>query len=56
MPSLPVFIFNYAVSPYESWHQQAWAAAFVLVSGIMVLNVAIRLLSGKRGLLGSLSG
>ncbi len=28
-PSLPVFIFNYAVSPYEDWHRQAWAAAFV---------------------------
>jgi phosphate transport system permease protein len=47
-PSLPVFIFNYAVSPYEDWHRQAWAAAFVLVSAIMVLNVGIRLLAGKR--------
>jgi phosphate transport system permease protein len=47
-PSLPVFIFNYAVSPYEEWHRQAWAAAFVLVSAIMVLNVGIRLLAGRR--------
>ena len=52
-PSLPVFIFNYAVSPYEDWHRQAWAAAFVLVSVIMVLNVCIRLLSGKRVILAS---
>jgi phosphate transport system permease protein len=52
-PSLPVFIFNYAVSPYDEWHRQAWAAAFVLVAGIMVLNVGIRLLSGKRVLLAS---
>ncbi|MBX9578959.1 MAG: phosphate ABC transporter permease subunit PstC [Gemmataceae bacterium] len=47
-PSLPVFIFNYAVSPYEDWHRQAWAAAFVLVSAIMVLNVGVRLLAGRR--------
>jgi phosphate transport system permease protein len=52
-PSLPVFIFNYAISPYEDWHRQAWAAAFVLVAAIMVLNVGIRLLSGKRVLLAS---
>ena len=24
--SLPVMIFTYAVSPYEDWHRQAWAA------------------------------
>ncbi len=47
-PSLPVFIFNYAISPYEDWHRQAWAAAFVLMMFIMVLNVGVRLLTGKR--------
>ena len=25
-PSLPVYVFTYAVSPYEDWHRQAWAA------------------------------
>jgi phosphate transport system permease protein len=52
-PSLPVFIFQYAVSAYEDWHRQAWAAAFVLVMAIMVLNVGIRLLTGKRLILAS---
>jgi phosphate transport system permease protein len=52
-PSLPVFIFNYAISPYEDWHRQAWAAAFVLVSVIMILNVTVRLVTGKRVLLAS---
>lgn len=47
-PSVPVYIFTYAVSPYDDWHRQAWAAAFVLVSAIMVLNVSVRLLGGKR--------
>ncbi|MEO8901687.1 MAG: phosphate ABC transporter permease PstA, partial [Polyangiaceae bacterium] len=29
--SLPVNIYTYAVSPYEEWHRQAWAAALVLL-------------------------
>lgn len=48
MPSLPVFIFNYALSPYPDWHRQAWAAALVLLAAVMALNVGIRLLTGKR--------
>lgn len=42
MPSLPVYIFNYSISPYEEWHNQAWAAALVLLSGVMLLNFGIR--------------
>ena len=30
--SLPVIIYTYALSPYEDWHQQAWAAGLVLLS------------------------
>jgi phosphate transport system permease protein len=52
-PSLPVYIFTYAVSPYEDWHRQAWAAALVLLVVVMVLNVSVRLLAGKRTLLAS---
>jgi phosphate transport system permease protein len=52
-PSLPVFIFNYAVSPYDDWHRQAWAAAFVLLVTVMALNFGIRTLTGKRVLLAS---
>jgi phosphate transport system permease protein len=47
-PSLPVYIFNYAISPYDDWHRQAWAAALVLLVGVLVLNFGIRLLAGKR--------
>jgi phosphate transport system permease protein len=42
--SLPVQIFTYAVSPYEDWHRQAWAAALVLVAIVLVLNLSARLL------------
>ena len=47
-PSLPVYIFNYAVSPYEDWQRQAWAAALVLLTLVMLLNWGIRFLTGKR--------
>ncbi|HET9954974.1 MAG TPA: phosphate ABC transporter permease PstA [Polyangiaceae bacterium] len=43
--SLPVNIFTYAVSPYEDWHRQAWAAALVLLVIVLVLDVASRLLT-----------
>jgi phosphate transport system permease protein len=47
-PSLPVYIFNYAISPYEDWHRQAWAAALVLLTVVMLLNFGVRFLAGKR--------
>jgi phosphate transport system permease protein len=47
--SLPVMIFNYAVSPYEDWHRQAWAAGLVLLTLVLAANVSARyLLSGRR--------
>jgi len=46
--SLPVQIFTYAVSPYEDWHRQAWAAALLLVAFVLVLNVTARLLVRPR--------
>ncbi len=52
-PSLPVYVFTYAVSPYEDWHRQAWAAALVLLAIVMLLNIGIRFLTGKRGLIAS---
>jgi phosphate transport system permease protein len=52
-PSLPVYIFNYAISAYDDWHRQAWAAALVLVVLVMFLNFGVRLLAGKRIVLAS---
>jgi len=46
--SLPVQIFTYAVSPYEDWHQQAWAAALVLVTLVLTLNILARILVRNR--------
>lgn len=41
--SLPVQIYTYAISPYEDWHRQAWAAAFILVCMVFSFNVLTRL-------------
>jgi phosphate transport system permease protein len=40
--SLTVQIFNYAISPYEDWHQKAWSAALVLLLLVGALNLAAR--------------
>lgn len=41
--SLPVQIYTYAIAPFEEWHRQAWAGAFVLVVFVFVVNVITRL-------------
>ena len=46
--SLPVQIYTYAVSPYDEWHQKAWAAALVLVTMVLLLNVSARFLVRHR--------
>jgi phosphate transport system permease protein len=40
--SLPVVVFNYAISPYEDWHRQAWAAGLVLLGLILIINIVAR--------------
>ncbi len=46
--SLTVQIYNYAISPYDEWHALAWAATLVLMTIILVINVAVRFLTRKR--------
>jgi len=43
-----VQIYNYAISPYDDWHQKAWTAALVLLLLVGALNVAARFLSRNR--------
>ena len=49
MGSLPVQIYTYAVSPYEDWHRQAWAAALVLVLLVLAFNLLARVLTRQPG-------
>ncbi len=44
MASLPVTIFKFAMSPYENWRSLAWAGVFIITMGVLVLNIAARLL------------
>lgn len=48
MASLTYQIYYYAQSPYEEWHDLAWAATLVLVTMILALNIAVRLLTRNR--------
>jgi phosphate transport system permease protein len=41
--SLTVQVFTYAISPYDDWHRQAWAGAFLLVMIILTLSIIARL-------------
>jgi phosphate transport system permease protein len=46
--SLTVQIYNYAVSPYDEWHARAWAATLVLMTLILVVNLAVKFLTRRR--------
>lgn len=48
MASLTVQIFNYAISPYEDWHQKAWTASLVLLILVGGLNLLARLATRSR--------
>lgn len=43
--ALPLQIFNYAISPYEDWHNQAWAGALVLLFFVAIINISVRVLT-----------
>jgi phosphate transport system permease protein len=40
--TLPVMIYTYAVSPYDDWHRQAWAAGLVLLALVLIINILAR--------------
>lgn len=46
--SLTVQIYNYAISPYDEWHAQAWAATLVLMTMILLINIAVRFFTRKK--------
>ena len=42
MANVPVVIFQYAMSPYESWHTLAWAGAFMLTVFVLCISLLAR--------------
>ncbi len=41
--SLTVTVFQYAMGPYDTWHEQAWAASFIVTVFILLLTILGRL-------------
>jgi phosphate transport system permease protein len=48
MASLPAVIFKYALSPYEDWHDLAWAGALLVTVTVLTLSIIARLLSNQK--------
>jgi phosphate transport system permease protein len=45
--SLPVMIYEYALSAYDDWHRQAWAAGLVLLGFVLLANIGARLVVSR---------
>ena len=48
MAALPLEIYNYAISPYDDWHAQAWAASLVLIAMILIISLVARVVTRRR--------
>jgi len=48
MASLPAVIFQYAMSPYEDWHDLAWGGALLITGTVLALSIIARLLEKKQ--------
>ncbi|MCG6987216.1 MAG: phosphate ABC transporter permease PstA [Gemmatimonadetes bacterium] len=47
MNALPLQIFNYAISPYDDWHAQAFAGALVLIALVLIISLLARAATGR---------
>jgi phosphate transport system permease protein len=48
MASLPVVIFQFALSPYEDWQRLAWTGALLITVAVLGLSILARALSSKK--------
>jgi phosphate transport system permease protein len=48
MPSLPVVIFQFALSPYEEWQKLAWTGALLITVTVLALSIIARSLTASR--------
>jgi phosphate transport system permease protein len=48
MASLPVVIFQFALSPYQEWQQLAWTGALLITVTVLGLSILARSLSSKK--------
>ncbi len=47
MASLPVVIFQFALSPYAEWQQLAWTGALIITMTVLLLSVVARVIGSK---------
>ena len=48
MPSLPVVIFQFALSPYEEWQKLAWTGALLITITVLALSIIARSLTARK--------
>ncbi|MGP0059977.1 MAG: phosphate ABC transporter permease PstA [Beijerinckiaceae bacterium] len=48
MPSLPVVIFQFALSPYADWQKLAWTGALIITFAVLALSISARVLGAQR--------
>jgi phosphate transport system permease protein len=48
MSSLPVVIFQFALSPYKDWQKLAWTGALIITFTVLALSIVARALSASR--------
>ena len=48
MASLPVVIFQFALSPYAEWQRLAWVGAIIITFTVLALSIAARWLGSER--------
>ena len=48
MASLPVVIFQFALSPYKEWQALAWAGALIITLAVLALSITARIIGAQR--------
>jgi phosphate transport system permease protein len=46
--SLPIVIFQFALSPYKDWQQLAWTGALIITLAVLTLSIVARLITSQR--------
>jgi len=48
MASLPIVIFQFALSPYVEWQKLAWSGALIITASVLTLSIIARILAAPR--------
>ncbi len=48
MGALPIAMYNFALSPYDSWNKLAWAAALLVACAVLAINIIGRWMAREK--------